>query len=185
MDVRVLRLSHWLQYKRLLLVVAGVVVLIVATAIAAPRFQTDHEINKIEAVNGAAADKAQGSDDYPRDIKTESLPAGAGSGDRQAGQTDATLPMNDAAGSAEQCTALVQPMVEAYTKDIAKHKSDLDSRITYPIVGSGLIRTYLDEYNQKAAEAHSRYSQIAAASGCSFPAKAPQPLPADYLPDGF
>lgn len=177
--MRVTLSSHWLQYKRLLLICAGVIFLVSAAVIAAPRLHNESRIKKIEALPGNAA-KLPGSgntsvaaDGYNTDIQPESLPPE---------QNQAAIPANSADS---RCAAILQPLVESYDKAVAADKADLDSRITYPLAGSGLISSYIDAYNQKAVDLHKQYLDEATKADCSFPIKSAQVLPPDYLPAGL
>lgn len=194
-DVRVQQHFRGRQYKRLLPIFAGAVFLVSAAAVAAPRFQQTEaakqtqskysQSNQVAAETTSPATKETTSTkpDSPETKKSQTnsttMPTGQNPTEPQALQTPPPLASS---GSDKQCAPLIKSLLEQYNKEKATNKSELDSRITYPLPGSSIIGIYIETYNQQSTESYRKYSSEAAASSCTFPIKAPQLLPLDYLP---
>jgi hypothetical protein len=176
-----------LQYKRLLLSLAGVVFLVPGAALAISTLSKNAETAVPAQSTTPKSAKTAASPEItsPVELQKQSFRAAA------TAATDAALPAGEAPAASmshyqkAKCDDIERRLSREYTEATAKAKADLDSRITYPLAGSTVINSYIGDYNKIAIDTFNKYSESAKKSNCSPPIKAPDVLPEDYLPSGY
>lgn len=80
------------------------------------------------------------------------------------------------------CTKKVESMKKSYESEVRKARTLLDSKMSYPIVGSLISSGYIEDYNRKVARTYQQLVNMAQHSGCRLPIAIPLLLPDSYHP---
>lgn len=191
---------YWLQYKRLLCIVVGVVFLVTAAAVAAPKTSV---LGTQKSSSQAATERSRTpadkttvtSSSSAAPLATEQSPENNSETTMSTG-SPVTTPIQKPIQTSESviansenrtknCASLTGPLLKTFEEQVATKKAKLDESIAWPLggsVGSSLIGNYITDYNQQITDIFKKTQASATKLGCTLPIISPPVLPLDYLP---